>query len=152
MDIDVARFGRVLDLCLKYKRFPGGGARFCTDELKIKPTKIYCRWLATLQGEGFEVWYGMRSGESNERARRYAGKVDGELYPPHEIMPSKYPKYLDKLGVSFRLPILDWSEGEVLGLLGGRENPLYSSRGGSRGRVGCNPCFAGGDASKETAF
>lgn len=148
VDIDVARFGSVLEKCLKYGRFPGGGSRFCTDELKIKPTKIYCRWLATLQGAGFEVWYGMRSGESHERAKRYAGKIDSELYPPHEIMPSKYPKYLGKLGVRFRLPIIDWSEQQVLELLNGRENPLYATRG----RVGCNPCFAGGDKSKEQAF
>lgn len=148
VEIDVARFGHVLDLCLKHGRFPGGGARFCTSELKIKPTKIYCRWLARAQGAGFEVWYGMRSGESNDRAKRYAGKVDAELYAPHEIMPSNYPKYLAAMGVQFRLPIIDWSEDDVLEHLDGRENPLYETRG----RVGCNPCFAGGDASKEQAF
>lgn len=147
-EIDVARFGAVLDLCLKYGRFPGGGARFCTDELKIRPTKIYLRWVAQLQGHGFEVWYGMRTGESNERARRYKGKVDSELYAPHEVMPSKYPKYLEKMGVLFRLPIIDWSEADVLAHLNGRENPLYKTRG----RVGCNPCLAAGDASKEQAF
>lgn len=150
--IDIAKFGHVLDLCLKYGRFPGGGARFCTSELKIKPTKIYCRWLAQLQGSGFEVWYGMHSSESSERARRYAGKVSEDLYYPHEIMPSNYPQYLGKLGVMFRLPVVDWTEQQIIELLDGREHPMYISRGGSRGRIGCNPCFAGGDKTKEVAF
>ena len=37
---------------------------------------------------GFEVWYGMRSGESGERARRYAGKVADEVYEPHDLNPN----------------------------------------------------------------
>lgn len=148
--IDRVCDGSVLEKSLKYGRFPGGGARHCTDELKIRPTKYYCKALAEEQG-GFEVWYGMRAGESHARAKRYAGKVSADLYAPHEIMPSKYPQYLAKMGVTFRLPIVDWAESEVMDLLGGTANPLYSEPY-NRPRVGCNPCLAGGDASKEKAF
>lgn len=88
----------------------------------------------------------MRSKESHDRAKRYAGKVSGELYAPHEVMPSKYPKYLGKMGVMFRLAILHWTEAEVLDFLGGEEHPFY--RNGFV-RVGCFPCLASGDKWKE---
>lgn len=148
VQIDTVCGGSVLEKSIKYGRFPGGGARHCTDELKIRETRIYCKALAEQQG-GFEVWYGMRTKESHERAKRYAGKVNDEVYPPHEIMPSKYPKYLAKLGVMFRLCILDWTETDVFSFLDGEENPLYAQ---GFSRVGCFPCLASGDAWKEKAF
>jgi 3'-phosphoadenosine 5'-phosphosulfate sulfotransferase (PAPS reductase)/FAD synthetase len=147
--IDVVSDGSVPEKVEKYGRWPGGGARHCTDELKIRPTKYYCKALAEQQGTGFEVWYGMRSGESPDRAKRYAGKVCDELYAPHEVLPSKYPKYLAKLGVMFRLCILHWSTLDVLEFLEGKENPLYAA---GFPRVGCFPCGAAGDEWKEKSF
>jgi 3'-phosphoadenosine 5'-phosphosulfate sulfotransferase (PAPS reductase)/FAD synthetase len=155
--------GSVEQQALKHGRFPGGGARFCTEELKIWPTKRFCKQRAEEQGSalankkrevtgseagGFEVWYGMRSGESSERAKRYAGKVCDEVYAPHEVL-AKYPKYLAKLGVKFRLAILDWSDKDVLDFLAGEENPLYAA---GFPRVGCFPCLASGDRWKAKAF
>lgn len=141
--------GDVLNKSRKYGRFPGGGARHCTDELKIRPTKIFCNSLAGEQG-GFEVWYGMRSQESSARAKRYDGKLPGELYAPHEIMPSKYPQYLGKKGVRFRLPVIDMSEAEVEQIVGADNlNPLYAA---GFPRVGCFPCLASGDKWKKKAF
>ena len=140
--------GSVLEKSKKYGRFPGGGARHCTDELKIRETKIFLKSMAEDQG-GFEVWYGMRSGESHEREKRYQGKISNDLYHPHEIMPSKYPQYLGKIGVRFRLPIIDWTSKEVFEYLDGEENPLYSE---GFDRVGCFPCLASGDRWKIFAF
>lgn len=139
--------GSVEEKVLKYKRFPGGGARHCTDELKIVPSKLFYKELAEKQG-GFQVFYGMRFDESSERAARYKGKLREELYQPHEVM-SKYPHYLGKMGVQFRMPIIDWSTEEVFDFLEGKENPLYSE---GHGRVGCFPCLAAGDEAKEKAF
>lgn len=149
IQIDTVSEGDVLGKCRKYKRFPGAGARHCTDELKIQPTKKYLKALAETLGHGFEVWYGMRLSESNDRKRRYSNKVCDALYPPHEVMPGKYPKYLHKLGISFRLCILDWSDEETRRYLEGHHNPLYDD---GFPRVGCFPCLAGGDAPKEKAF
>lgn len=167
VQIHVVTGGSVLEKSVKYGRFPGGGARHCTDELKIRETKIYCRHLAQEQGSifkpntsddhrerqadgGFEVWYGMRSGESPERLKRYAGKVCDELYAPHEVIPSKYPKYLGKMGVKFRLCVLDWTEQEVIDFCGWENlNPLYHA---GFPRVGCFPCLASGDKWKAKAF
>jgi 3'-phosphoadenosine 5'-phosphosulfate sulfotransferase (PAPS reductase)/FAD synthetase len=148
VQIDRVARGDVLERCVRFGRFPGGGARHCTDYLKLKPTRDYLREFAKENGP-VEVWYGMRSGESRERAARYAGKISDDLYEPHEIMPGKYPKYLGKLGVRFRMPILEWGEKEVFELLGAFINPLYVQ---GFDRVGCFPCLAAGDATKERAF
>lgn len=149
--VQIARItaGSVPDKVRRHGRFPGSGVRFCTDELKIRPTIKYAKALAEELGHGFEIWYGMRTEESTERAIRYRDRVADELYAPHEFMPSKYPKYLAGMGVMVRLPILDWSEWQVLREVGERLNPLYAS---GFDRVGCFPCLAGGDKSKERAF
>lgn len=147
IEIDRITAGSVPDKVLKYKRFPGGGARHCTDELKIQPSKRYYKALADKQG-GFEVWYGMRAGESAARRTRYYGKVGDDVYAPHEVL-AKYPKYLHKAGVSFRLPVIEWSEHDVLEFLGNEKNPLYDQ---GFSRVGCFPCLAGGDKWKAKAF
>lgn len=168
--IDTINAGSVEEQCLKHERFPSDQARFCTDELKIRPTKRYCKALAEEQGSsiasknrgvsasvsgGFEVWYGMRSDESPQRKKRYAGKVGEDVYPPHEVL-KKYPKYLHKLGVSFRLAVIEWSTEDVFEYLAGQEHPLYKIRNpdGTRkfGRIGCFPCQAAGDKAKETAY
>lgn len=146
--IDTVTGGSVLDKIRKYQRFPSFGARHCTDELKIRETRIYLKALAEING-GFEVWYGMRSNESAARRKRYSFATSNDLYAPHEILPRKYPKYLSKMGVSFRLPILDWSTEEVFTFLAGEENPLYAK---GFDRVGCFPCLAAGDGPKTSAF
>lgn len=136
----------------KYKRFPGGGARHCTSALKMDTSKKFYRALGTLQkgyNKGFEVWYGMRSSESSQREKRYKGRLGSETYAPHEIFPSAYPQYLAKLGVTFRLPILDWQTDEVLALIGEDRNPLYKH---GFDRVGCFPCLAGGDKDMIKSF
>lgn len=140
--------GSVESECYKTGRLPGGGSRFCTKALKIVVTKKYLKALALELGHGFEVWYGMRSGESTQREKRYRGKVNDELYHPHEVL-RNYPQYLGKMGVRFRLAILDWTEAEVFEYLQGAEHPHYAA---GFSHVGCFPCLAGGDADKERAF
>lgn len=149
VEIRTVNGGDVPTLVRKYKRFPSDAARFCTDELKIKVGKEFYKKLAQEQGQGFEVWYGMRRAESHQREKRYSGTVCDEVMPPHLFMPSKYPLYLDKLGVSIRLPIVDWSTSDVFDFMGDELNPLYSQ---GFDRVGCFPCLAGGDAWKVKAF
>jgi 3'-phosphoadenosine 5'-phosphosulfate sulfotransferase (PAPS reductase)/FAD synthetase len=142
--IDTINAGSVVEQCERFGRFPGGGARHCTDYLKIRPTKRYLSGLHDV-----EVWYGMRTGESAARNTKYGDRISEDLHPPHEIMPSKYPKYLAKQGVMFRLPILNWSSWDVFDLLGDEVNPLYAQ---GFDRVGCFPCLASGDKWKEKAF
>lgn len=140
--------GDVENKCRQHKRFPGGGARFCTNELKIRETRIFLKDFAEQNGP-FQVWYGMRHDESSARAKRYAYKDPDDLYPPHEVLPKYYPKYLEKMGVMFRLPIVDWIDSEVFDLIGDKRNPLYDE---GFVRVGCFPCLASGDGWKIKAF
>jgi 3'-phosphoadenosine 5'-phosphosulfate sulfotransferase (PAPS reductase)/FAD synthetase len=148
--VDIVRVngGDVLSECERFKRFPGGGARHCTDKLKIRETKIFLDDYSKQHG-AVEVWYGMRHQESGARKAKYAGMIESEKYHPHDLFPRKYPKRLSKAGVMFRLPILDWSTSQVLELLGGKENPLYKH---GFDRVGCFPCLMSGDKAKAKAF
>lgn len=145
--IETTKAGSVVEQCRKHKRFPSGTARFCTEELKIWPSKKFYRELAIQQGCGFEVWIGVRTDESRDRKIRYAGKVGTDVMPPNEFM-RKYPKYLYKLGIVFRLPVVEWSRDDVFEYLDGEQNPLYKTFD----RVGCFPCLAAGDKYKASAF
>jgi 3'-phosphoadenosine 5'-phosphosulfate sulfotransferase (PAPS reductase)/FAD synthetase len=140
--------GSVPEEVVKAMRFPGGGARHCTDRLKLRPSRDFYQLLAESQGQGFEVWCGMRSAESTDRAARYSNIINNELYPPHEIL-STYPKKLQKLGVMFRLPIIDWTTHQVFQYLDNQQNPLYAE---GFTRVGCFPCLCAGDKEKNKAF
>lgn len=147
--VDILRItgGSVPEKVLKYKRFPVLGQRFCTDELKIRETKMFLKAYAEEFG-AVQVWYGMRTDESFARSERYKEVIDMEEHPPHVIM-RKYPKYLDKLGVSFVLPIVSWTVSDVFHYLNGEENPLYKE---GFDRVGCFPCLAAGDKQKVKVF
>ena len=155
--------GDVYSKVKKHGRFPSDIARFCTDQLKINVGKKFYKQFSEWKIQnsvdkygnvdmfkvGFEVWYGMRLGESWQRSERYKDKTPDDLSPPHEIMVNKYPKYLAKMGVMFRLPILRWEEEDVYEFLEGEMNDLYSK---GFDRVGCFPCLASGDKWKEAAF
>lgn len=132
---------------LKHSRFPSGVARFCTDELKMRPSRDF--YSRRARSGPFDVWYGMRTGESIHRQRKYGDCLQLEKYAPHELFPVKYPKRLAVQGVAFVLPILDWSDADVFKRLLGRLNPLYSE--GFR-RVGCFPCLASGPRQMAKAF
>ena len=132
---------------LKWKRFPGMRHRFCTKNLKVRPSKRFYKSFAEANGP-MEVWIGVRKDESSARKKRYAGFVGSETCAPHEFM-SEYPKYLEKMGVMFRLPIIDWSANDVFDYLDGEENPLYAQ---GFNRVGCFPCLAAGDDQMIKAF
>ena len=146
--IHVITAGSVGDKVRKHKRFPDWNSRHCTDELKLRPTRDWLRMYALFNG-AVEVWYGMRSDESSQRASRYAGKNSTDLYPPHEVLKKKYPKYLGAMGVRFRLAVLHWTDDDVFDYLAGMENPLYDE---GFDRVGCFPCLAAGKRAKDKAF
>ena len=149
--------GTVAEQVAKWGRFPGGGARHCTDYLKIQPVKKFLISTAIKAGntkKGFSNnetilnYLGMRSDESPARTVRYYG-LDNTEYKPHEVMPSKCPKYMGALGIRYSLPIIDWTTEDVFTFLEGEHNPLYDL---GFDRVGCFPCLASGDKWKMKAF
>lgn len=147
VDIHTVNGGDVVTESIKNGRFPSGTARFCTDKLKIRETRLFLKEYSEEHGE-VQVWYGMRTDESQERAKRYQYRDPDELYEPHVLL-GNYPKYLGANGVRYRVPIVDWNRDEVMEYLEGNHNPLYDQ---GFDRVGCFPCLASGDSWKIKAF
>jgi len=109
------------DLARKKKRFPSTKARFCTEELKLKPAKEFLR---KLEEEGHEILLhtGVRGAESPERALLDERGFDSFT------------------GMEVYRPLLKWTIEEVWAIHRKYRvpiNPLYL-KGASR--VGCFPC------------
>lgn len=109
------------ELAKKKSRFPSVMARFCTDHLKMWPSKC---WVDALRAQGLKVRIhtGVRADESEDRANLPIRTFD--TYYGCEV---------------FR-PLLGWTLDEVWGYLrkhGVSPNPLYA-KGATR--VGCFPC------------
>lgn len=112
------------NLAKRKGRFPSPKARFCTQELKLKPTIAFLDQLAH-QCDELIPCSGVRRGESINRA--------------------KLSEWGDPLDSYFNLrewrPLIDWTLKDVLGIhekYGIPLNPLYSQ--GAQ-RVGCFPCI-----------
>lgn len=110
-----------LNLAIRKKRFPSAKARFCTEELKIKPLQ---RLVAKLQEQGAQVvsHSGVRRSESYERRLLEEWGTSGMLKCKE------------------RRPLLDWTIEQVWRAhtkYGLPINPLYFT---GRRRVGCRLC------------
>ncbi len=66
------------ELAKKKKRFPSAKARFCTVELKIKPTLAHISTLFA-QGNTVRLHSGVRAGESDKRAKMLEREFDGNM-------------------------------------------------------------------------
>lgn len=133
-----------VSLAEKKKRFPSTRARFCTEELKIKPM---INWILT-QEDSLIIIQGIRSGESPARAEMESECMYFKNY--FQTLPNgRYYNYrkkdvlewCKKHDASISRPIKDWSGQDVIDCIlkaGQVPNPLYY-RGFSR--VGCFPCI-----------
>lgn len=139
----------VPDIIKLRKHFPHHGGRSCTSDLKFTATM---RWF---WNKGFyhnrkgECWFGMRTKESTNRAKKYGGLEEGALYKYNEIFPRASKKLSRNVGI--RLPVLEWTREQVFDYIeerGLKYNPLYDEPGNSR--IGCYPCVLAG--KKEQAL
>lgn len=110
------------ELAKHRQRFPGVMSRFCTQELKMFPTRDHC---FALSNQGFRVVLhsGVRADESAERAQLPDREFDG-FY-----------------GLECFRPLLRWKLEDVWAIherYGIKPNPLYAA--GAK-RVGCLPCI-----------
>lgn len=116
-----------LQLAALKGRFPSTMARFCTEELKVKPIKDFVsRILAT--GEDVENWSGVRAEESPKRAKL----SEREFFFFDESTGAEAWHYR---------PILKWSAKDCFEIMkrhGVKPNPLYKM---GFARVGCFPCI-----------
>ncbi len=113
-----------LDLCMMKGRFPSAMARFCTEELKIKPItdQIYKPLVAA--GHVPVSYQGVRADESFARSK----------------LPMR--QKVEVMGVPVRIlrPMLNWTLDDVIAKhakFGVEPNPLYRE---GWNRVGCMPC------------
>ena len=107
------------DLSIKKKRVASTMARFCTEELKLKPMREFIQE----QGKFVFLYLGIRAEESPARARLVRNVYDNDFYK-----------------CTIKRPLLKWSIQEVIDIHKRHEipfNPMYTK--GYR-RVGCFPC------------
>lgn len=143
------KYDGMVDLARQKKRWPSTRARFCTVELKTKPTIDYV--LDEVQDNMLMI-QGIRGAESPARAKMSAQCTYFKYYfEPYGYDKNGKPKkhtYRSKDVQAFRAkfaddllrPVFDWSAQQVIDsiLAAGLEpNPLY--RMGYK-RVGCWPC------------
>lgn len=122
-------------LAKRKKRFPSTKARFCTQELKLKPTK---KFIEELQG-------GFSFDEENERAWPNVEVIGlSGVRRGESLERSKLSEWGNPLESYFHIrewrPLIDWTLKDVLAIhdkYNAPLNPLYSK--GAR-RVGCFPC------------
>lgn len=124
-----------LSLCESKQRFPSTRARFCSEELKVKPT---ARWLeeaidsGIIEGEPI-LCMGIRRDESKARSELPEWQDENRGYGPG--------KHRSAYDCPIWRPIIDWSPEEVFACHKRHKflpNPLYLM--GAR-RVGCWPCI-----------
>ncbi len=132
------------ELIIDMGRFPFGLGRFCTMYLKQYAFRDWYKDHLFDGETNYEVWFGMRTDESGQRARKYAHIISTELYDMEDLFPNRYNKKL-RATLKVRLPIVDWATDEVFSFLrtkGEPINELYSE--GTNDRVGCYPCMLAG--------
>jgi 3'-phosphoadenosine 5'-phosphosulfate sulfotransferase (PAPS reductase)/FAD synthetase len=143
------KYDGMLDLAKKKKRFPSTKARFCTEELKIKPSIDYI----LSHNEHLIIIEGIRKNESLSRSRMEAqctyfkyyfepyghdkkGKPKFHTYRKKEIIEWTKQWNADKIR-----PIFEWSTIQTLDFIKDNRqlpNPLYYQ---GFSRVGCFPCI-----------
>lgn len=107
------------EMCIKKKRVPSTMARFCTEELKLKPMKKFIEQFLP----NVEIYVGVRADESFSR--------------------SKLPEraFADYYGCDMIRPLIKWSAEDCFDIMKKHNiepNPLYKM---GMKRVGCMPCI-----------
>ena len=140
------------DLIIEQGRFPFGLGRFCTMYLKQYALRDYFRDNILEGNTEYEIWFGMRTDESGQRARKYAGIESTDVFDIGDVFPNRWNKKLREV-VNVRLPVVDWTTDEIFDFLdeaGVKRNPLYDE--GTNDRVGCYPCMLAGRKVQQKMF
>lgn len=104
-------------------RIPSATRRFCTEELKVRPSIQYIRELELRHNDSVTVYQGIRADES--ASRREAGR---------RLWDDRYDCWIER-------PLYDWTAEQVFDMHAKYElepNPLYTL---GASRVGCFPCI-----------
>ena len=121
-----------LDLCMMKGRFPSTKARFCTEELKVKPINEQVNWPILFDKRHVISWQGVRADESPARALLQRGQRLQVFKDEPLISTGRLYAYR---------PLLSWTIDDVWAMHrrhGLAPNPLYEQ---GMNRVGCMPCI-----------
>ncbi len=115
------KYSGMVDLVTKKGRVPSAKARFCTEELKVKPM---IKWLKENNDpcKPITLYQGIRAEESKSRSQ----------------LPQS--QFSDDYGCQVERPLFHWTWKQVFELMKKHNvapNPLYTL---GAGRVGCFPC------------
>lgn len=143
-----------IDLIHQKKRFPSTKARFCTEELKVKPMIDY---ILDEVGSDCMIYQGIRWEESSSRSKLEATdcyfkhyyepiikidpKTGEEKKSYHTYRKKEVLAYLKQYEATVKRPIISWSGTATIQYIldnGYRYNPLYDF---GFARVGCFPCI-----------
>lgn len=131
--------------------FPNNAARGCTQRLKQEP---FAEWL-TAKGytaENSEIWFGMRTDESANRANKYGTLMPDDVFTLGDI--SAFYREAKRAGIgqiTCRLPIVDWGTEKVFAHLRSEGAPLNALYSKGHHRVGCYPCLLARKAEWQAA-
>lgn len=140
----------MIEMVKKKGRFPSTNARFCTEELKVKP---FLDYLIDKVQDNILIHQGIRKDESISRSKmqhecRYfkyylepygfdkKGKPKYHTYLKKDVL-----KFIKKYDDSVLRPVFSWTGQEVINYIidnGQQPNPLYKQ---GFSRVGCFPCI-----------
>jgi 3'-phosphoadenosine 5'-phosphosulfate sulfotransferase (PAPS reductase)/FAD synthetase len=131
-----------LKLCIKKKRFPGAKSRFCTEHLKMIPSRLYVRELQRFAArksveELAPMPQHMRDAYWRNCVIGYTGVRASESVERSKLADEDFSTFY---GITIKRPLLDWSISDVWAYherLGLPVNPLYKQ---GRYRVGCRLC------------
>lgn len=142
------KYESMVDLAIKKKRFPSTMARFCTEELKVKPSIDF----VLSQESNVIIIEGIRGGESKKRSlmsnqclyfkyyfEPYGHDKDGKPRY-HTYRKKDVIEWTKKYNADIERLVFDYSAQDVIDLIvnsGQQPNPLYYN---GFSRVGCFPC------------
>lgn len=151
IDHTTNRFGGMFGFLEHAKYFPNSAARGCTQRLKQEP---FAEWLMAkgYTAENSEIWFGMRSDESANRANKYGGLTPDDVFTLGEVSAFYNEVKRRHLGkIPCRLPIVDWNTEKVFAHLVSEGAPINELYAKGHHRVGCYPCLLARKAEWQSA-
>ena len=143
--IESKKYNGMFDMVEKKKRFPSTKARFCTEELKVKPMIDFI----LDSNEDFIAIQGIRADESLARSKmqkqctyfKFYFEAYNDKGKKHSYRGKEVRKFAKEKVNDILRPVFDWTADEVISYIlekGFEVNPLYKK--GFK-RVGCFPCI-----------